>query len=95
VSHQAARKVYAGLAAGGDAGPRATAERLGLLQVGDETALAGWVDAVITAHPGEVERFRAGESKLLGFFTGQVMKASQGKADPKKVQPLLQARLRG
>jgi aspartyl-tRNA(Asn)/glutamyl-tRNA(Gln) amidotransferase subunit B len=95
VSHQAARKVYAELAAGGDAGPRATAERLGLLQVGDETALAGWVDAVITAHPGEVERFRAGESKLLGFFTGQVMKASQGKADPKKVQPLLQARLRG
>jgi Asp-tRNA(Asn)/Glu-tRNA(Gln) amidotransferase B subunit len=52
------------------------------------------VDAVLAAHPGEVGRFRAGEAKLLGFFTGQVMKLSQGKADPKKVQPLLQARLR-
>ncbi|HSE27476.1 MAG TPA: Asp-tRNA(Asn)/Glu-tRNA(Gln) amidotransferase subunit GatB [Gemmatimonadales bacterium] len=95
VSHQAAKKVYAELAATGDAGPKAVAERLGLVQVGDEAALVAWVDAVLAAHPGEVGRFRAGEAKLLGFFTGQVMKASQGKADPKKVQPLLQARLRG
>ncbi len=95
VSRQAARKVYAGLAAGADAPPRAVAERLGVLQVGDESALAGWVDAVLAAHPGEVARYRAGEAKLLGFLTGQVMKASQGKADPKKVQPLLLARLGG
>jgi aspartyl-tRNA(Asn)/glutamyl-tRNA(Gln) amidotransferase subunit B len=93
VSHQAGRKVYAGLAAHPDHPPGVVAERLGLLQVGDESALAGWVDAVLAAHPGEVARFRAGEAKLLGFFTGQVMKASQGKADPKKVQPLLRSRL--
>ncbi|HJS47797.1 MAG TPA: Asp-tRNA(Asn)/Glu-tRNA(Gln) amidotransferase subunit GatB [Gemmatimonadales bacterium] len=95
VSHQAGRKVFAELAATGDAAPRAIAERLGLLQVGDESALAGWVDAVLAGHPEEVARYRGGEAKLLGFFTGQVMKASQGKADPKKVQPLLLARLRG
>jgi aspartyl-tRNA(Asn)/glutamyl-tRNA(Gln) amidotransferase subunit B len=95
VSRQAARKVYAELAAEPGVDPKGVAERLGLLQVGDETALVGWVDAVLAAHPAEVGRFRAGEAKLLGFFTGQVMKASRGKADPKKLQPLLQARLRG
>ena len=92
VSRQAARKVYGELV-DRDGSAQQVAERLGLLQVGDEGALAGWVDEVLAAHPGEVERFRGGEAKLLGFFTGQVMKASKGKADPKKVQPLLQSRL--
>lgn len=92
VSHQAAKKVYAELAvAGGE--PRGVAERLGLLQVRDESELERLVDEVLAAHPKEVERFRAGETKLLGFLTGQVMKRSQGKADPKGVQPVLQRRL--
>jgi Asp-tRNA(Asn)/Glu-tRNA(Gln) amidotransferase B subunit len=69
------------------------AERLGVIQVRDEGALAGWVDDVIAAHPDEVTRYRAGEGKLMGFFVGQVMKRSQGKADPKGVQPLLKAKL--
>jgi aspartyl-tRNA(Asn)/glutamyl-tRNA(Gln) amidotransferase subunit B len=92
VSHQAAKKVYAELAASGGE-PRAVAEALGLLQVRDESALEGWVDEVVAAHPKEVERYRAGEVKLLGFLTGQVMKRSQGKADPKGVQPVLQRKL--
>jgi aspartyl-tRNA(Asn)/glutamyl-tRNA(Gln) amidotransferase subunit B len=92
VSHQAGKKVYAELAAvGGD--PRDVAERLGLLQVRDESALERWVDEVIAASPGEVARFRGGETKLLGFLVGQVMKKSQGKADPKGVQPVLLRRL--
>ncbi len=70
------------------------AERLGLVQVGDADALGRWVDEVLAAHPGEVARFRAGESKLIGFFVGQVMKKSQGKADPKGVQPVLLERLK-
>ena len=94
VSHQAAKKVYAEMAVSGGA-PRDVAARLGLVQVRDEAALAGWVDEVIAAHPREVERFRGGETKLLGFLTGQVMKRSQGKADPKGVQPVLQRRLEG
>ncbi|HTL06354.1 MAG TPA: Asp-tRNA(Asn)/Glu-tRNA(Gln) amidotransferase subunit GatB [Gemmatimonadales bacterium] len=92
VSHQAAKKVYAELAAGGGE-PRHVAKRLGLLQVRDAGELERWVDEVIAAHPKEVERYRGGETKLLGFLTGQVMKRSGGKADPKGVQPVLQRKL--
>ena len=52
------------------------------MQVSDQGALAGWVDEVLAAHPGEVARYRGGEAKLMGFFVGQVMKRSKGKADP-------------
>jgi aspartyl-tRNA(Asn)/glutamyl-tRNA(Gln) amidotransferase subunit B len=93
VSLQAAKRVYTELP-GGSEPPRAVAERLGLIQVGDVDALGRWVDEVLAACPGEVERFRAGESKLLGFFVGQVMKKSQGKADPKGVQPVLLEKLK-
>jgi aspartyl-tRNA(Asn)/glutamyl-tRNA(Gln) amidotransferase subunit B len=51
------------------------------------------VDEVLAGHPAEVARFRGGEAKLMGFFIGQVMKRSQGKADPKAVQPVLVERL--
>ena len=92
VSHQAAKKVYAELAvAGGE--PRDVAARLGLLQVRDAGELERWVDEVLSEHAGEVARYRAGETKLLGFLTGQVMKRSKGKADPKGVQPVLQRKL--
>jgi aspartyl-tRNA(Asn)/glutamyl-tRNA(Gln) amidotransferase subunit B len=93
VSLQAAKKVFAELAGGAGEGPRAAAERLGLIQVSDEAALLGWVDEAITANPKEVARYRAGETKLLGFLVGQVMKRSRGKADPKGVQPVLLRRL--
>jgi aspartyl-tRNA(Asn)/glutamyl-tRNA(Gln) amidotransferase subunit B len=93
VSHQAAKRVYAEMGSSGES-PRATAERLGLIQVSDQGALAGWVEEVLAAHPGEVDRFKAGETKLMAFFVGQVMKRSKGKADPKAVQPVLQSRLR-
>jgi aspartyl-tRNA(Asn)/glutamyl-tRNA(Gln) amidotransferase subunit B len=93
VSHQAAKRVYAELGGSAD-GPRAVAERLGLLQVSDQDALGRWVDEVLAAHPGEVSRYQGGEAKLMGFFVGQVMKKSQGKADPKGVQPVLAERLK-
>jgi aspartyl-tRNA(Asn)/glutamyl-tRNA(Gln) amidotransferase subunit B len=92
VSHQAAKKVYAELAATGGE-PGQIAARLGLVQVRDESALEEWVDEVIAAHPAEVARFKAGEGKLIGFFTGQVMKRSGGKADPKGIQPVLARKL--
>jgi len=93
LSHQAAKRVYTELAGSAGAEPRAVAERLGLVQVSDRGALASWVEEVIAAHPGEVARFRNGETKLMAFFVGQVMKRSKGKADPKGVQPVLQERL--
>ncbi|HEX6668882.1 MAG TPA: Asp-tRNA(Asn)/Glu-tRNA(Gln) amidotransferase subunit GatB, partial [Gemmatimonadales bacterium] len=94
VSHQAAKRVYAEMAQSPDADPAAVAERLGLVQVSDQGALATWVDEVLAANPGEVARYKAGETKLLGFFVGQVMKRSKGKADPKGVQPVLTERLK-
>ncbi len=92
VSHQAAKRVFGELLASADP-PRAIAERLGLIQVGDADRLGGWVEAVLRAHPDEVRRCKSGEEKLLAFFMGQVMRASRGKADPKRVQELLRERL--
>jgi aspartyl-tRNA(Asn)/glutamyl-tRNA(Gln) amidotransferase subunit B len=94
VSHQAAKRVYSELARAKDEDPMAAAERLGLVQVSEQGALTGWVDEVLTAYPEEVKRFRQGETKLMSFFVGQVMKKSKGKADPKGVQPVLTERLR-
>jgi aspartyl-tRNA(Asn)/glutamyl-tRNA(Gln) amidotransferase subunit B len=76
--------------------PRSPAEIVeaeGLVQVRDESALLGWVDQVIASSAEEVERFRAGDQKLMGFFVGQVMKLSRGKADPKEVSSLLRQKL--
>jgi len=96
VSNQAAKQVFAALAAPGASGSvRDVAQSLGLVQVQDTGALEGWVDEVLAAHPAEVARFRGGEAKLIGFFVGQVMKRSGGKADPKGVTPILQRKLKG
>ena len=89
LSRQAARRVLAGLAGAPEAPALEVAERLGLLQVSDGGAIAGWVRETLAAHPAEVTRYRAGEAKLMGFFTGQVMKKSHGKADPKAVNAAL------
>ena len=96
VSLQAAKRVYQELALEeGDTHPRAVAERLGLIQVGDTDALETWAAEVVAQFPDEAARFRNGEQKLMGFFVGQVMKRSRGKADPKKVQPVLRQKLQG
>jgi len=92
VSTQAGKRVFEAVAErGGD--PKTVAASLGLVQVTDAGALAGWVDQVLAAQPAEVARYRGGEAKLLAFFVGQVMKASKGKADPKLVPELLKQRL--
>jgi aspartyl-tRNA(Asn)/glutamyl-tRNA(Gln) amidotransferase subunit B len=76
-----------------DAGePRHIAERDGLLQVGDDSALVAWIDEVLAEHPDEAARFAGGEKKLQGVLVGFVMKKSKGRADPKKVNQLLSAR---
>jgi aspartyl-tRNA(Asn)/glutamyl-tRNA(Gln) amidotransferase subunit B len=93
VSLQAAKQVY-GEMVSTEATPKEIATRLGLIQVRDSGALAGWVDEVVSTHPAEVARYRGGEAKLIGFFVGQVMKKSGGKADPKGIQPILLERLK-
>jgi aspartyl-tRNA(Asn)/glutamyl-tRNA(Gln) amidotransferase subunit B len=61
--------------------------------VGDESELAPVIDAVLAANPEQVETYRGGKEGVLGFFVGQVMKETQGKADPKVVNRLIRERL--
>jgi aspartyl-tRNA(Asn)/glutamyl-tRNA(Gln) amidotransferase subunit B len=69
-------------------------QRRGLRQITDRGALEGIVDAVIAANPGQAADYRAGKEKLLGFFVGQVMKETRGKANPEQVNAILKERLR-
>jgi aspartyl-tRNA(Asn)/glutamyl-tRNA(Gln) amidotransferase subunit B len=92
LSNQAAKRVFAEVAAkGGD--PRTIAESLGVIQVADTKVVAGWVSDVLGAHGPEVGRYKNGETKLMAFFVGQVMRASKGKADPKLAQRVLEEQL--
>ena len=65
--------------------PQEFIEKKGLTQVSDEGAVTEWVQEILAAHMQEVEAYKAGKEKLLGFFVGQVMKKSSGKANPKIV----------
>jgi len=94
LSHQAAKRVFGDVAERGGE-PRNVAEALGLVQVGDAGVVMAWVNDVLGAHAGEVDRYKQGERKLLPYLVGQVMKASRGKADPKLAQRLLEERLAG
>ena len=68
-------------------------ESRGLRQVSDDEAIARLVDSVISAHPEQVGQLRAGRHKVLGYLVGQAMKASRGKANPRKVSELIRSRL--
>jgi len=93
VSRQAARRVLDEMVGAPNDSALRVAERLGLLQVSDSGAIDQWVRETLAAHPGEVARCRAGETKVMGFLVGQVMKRSKGKADPKAVNAALAAAL--
>jgi aspartyl-tRNA(Asn)/glutamyl-tRNA(Gln) amidotransferase subunit B len=69
--------------------PNVAVRRLGLAQITDSDVLEGWVQDVLDAHPEQVQTYLAGKTGLLGWFVGQVMQASQGKADPKRARALL------
>jgi aspartyl-tRNA(Asn)/glutamyl-tRNA(Gln) amidotransferase subunit B len=66
----------------------------GLRQITDSGAIEAVVDEVIQANPEQLAQYRAGKEKLLGFFVGQVMKASKGKANPQQVNELLMKKLK-
>ncbi len=67
----------------------------GLVQISDTSAIAAAIDAVLASAPDKVAEFRSGKDKLLPWFVGQVMKATQGKADPALLNTLLGEKLRG
>jgi len=74
-------------------GPAAIVEEKGLTQVSDAGALEAAVAAVLAGNPGEVAAYRGGKTQLLGFFVGQVMRATRGKAHPGMVNTLLRQKL--
>ena len=91
ISHTAAKRVFALMVETGKQPAQVAADE-GLLQVGDEDAIATWVDEILREHPEEATRYLAGEKKLQGVLVGFVMKKSKGRADPKRVNQLLSAR---
>ncbi len=79
------------LTEGGD--PRAIVKERGLGRIDDPETLGPIVDRVIEGHPDEVERYKDGQEGLLGFFVGQVMRRTDGQADPHLTETLIRSRL--
>ena len=92
ISGKIAKEVFAAM---WDEGAEANAiiESRGLEQITDSGELETMVDQVIADNPEQVEQFRGGKEKVLGFLVGQVMKSTQGKANPAKVNEILRAKL--
>ena len=94
ISGSIAQGVFAEMFASGEA-PGKIVEQKGLAQVSDTGAIEKFCDDVIAANPKSAEDFRAGKTAALNFLKGQVMKASQGKANPALVGEILERKLKG
>jgi aspartyl-tRNA(Asn)/glutamyl-tRNA(Gln) amidotransferase subunit B len=94
ISGRIAKDVFAEMFATGNR-PAAIVEEKGLRQVTDTGAIDAVIDAVIAKNPDKVAEYRAGKDKLFGFFVGQVMKESGGKANPGLVNQALKGKLAG
>lgn len=93
VSGKIAKQVFEAMWNGeGDADAVIAAQ--GLKQITDSGAIEAMIDTIIAANPAQVEQYRAGKDKVFGFFVGQVMKRSGGKANPGQVNEILQRKLR-
>ncbi len=75
--------------------PQTIIEEKGLVQITDEGELIKTITSIIEANPHQLTDYRGGKEKLFGFFVGQVMKATQGKANPQLVNELLKKMLAG
>ncbi|MEX0385452.1 Asp-tRNA(Asn)/Glu-tRNA(Gln) amidotransferase subunit GatB [Spiribacter onubensis] len=94
ISGKIAKEVFEAMWQGEGDADAVIADR-GLEQVTDSAAIEAMVDEAIAANPQQLEQYRAGKTKLMGFFVGQVMKASGGKANPQQVNEILRQRLDG
>jgi aspartyl-tRNA(Asn)/glutamyl-tRNA(Gln) amidotransferase subunit B len=92
ISGKIAKTVFDDTATSGRSPAAIVAER-GLVQVTDGAAIGAAVDRVLAEHAAKVAEYRSGKDKLFGFFVGQVMKATDGKANPKQVNDLLREKL--
>jgi aspartyl-tRNA(Asn)/glutamyl-tRNA(Gln) amidotransferase subunit B len=92
ISGKIAKDVFEAMIAGeGEAD--AIIQARGLVQITDESAIVQAIEAVMAANPGQLADYRSGKDKLFGFFVGQVMKATQGKANPEALNRLLREKL--
>jgi len=94
ISGRLAKDVFAEMVTSG-ADPDAIVEAKGLRQVSDQGAIEAAIDGVLAAQANKVAEYRAGRDKLYGFFVGQVMRATRGKANPALVNQLLKRKLAG
>ena len=79
----------------GDGAADEVIEAQGLKQISDSSAIEGIIQQVLDNSPKQIEQYKNGQQKLFGYFVGQVMKATQGKANPKQVNELLRKKLDG
>ncbi|HER26097.1 MAG TPA: hypothetical protein ENI69_03205 [Rhodospirillales bacterium] len=75
--------------------PATIVDEKGLKQITDTSAIEGAIDQVIADNPAQVEQFRSGNEKIIGWFVGQVMKSTGGKANPGMLNKLLREKLKG
>lgn len=92
ISNKIAKQVFEGMWRG-EGDPDTIIEAQGLKQVTDSGAIEALVDEVLAGNPEQIEQYKAGKDKVFGFFVGQVMKMSKGKANPQQVNELLKAKL--
>jgi aspartyl-tRNA(Asn)/glutamyl-tRNA(Gln) amidotransferase subunit B len=94
ISSKIAKAVFEDMWAEGKA-PAAIVKDKGLVQVSDPSAIEGAIRKVLQAAPDKVAEYRSGKEKLFGFFVGQVMKETQGKANPAMLNDLVKVFLKG
>jgi len=93
ISSKIAKQVFEEMNKSG-ANPTQIVESKGLVQISDPAVISPMIDEVIAKYPDNVEKFKAGNTKLLGFFVGQVLKATKGKGNPKVVNELVAEKLK-
>lgn len=93
ISNKIAKQVYEEMAKSGE-NPSKIVQDRGLMQISDPAKISPIIDEIISKNPDNVTKFRAGNNKLFGFFVGQVLKATGGKANPKIVNELLKDKLK-
>jgi aspartyl-tRNA(Asn)/glutamyl-tRNA(Gln) amidotransferase subunit B len=94
ISGKLAKEVFEAMWASGEQAD-AIIDAKGLRQITDTGAIERAIDEVMAKNPGQLKDYRAGKDKLFGFFVGQVMKATQGKANPAQLNELLKKKLAG
>jgi len=92
ISGRIARDVFA-MMIDGEGAPATIVEKKGLRQITDTGAIETAIDAIIAANPGQVAQFRSGNERIMGWFVGQIMKSTGGKANPAAVNALLRKKL--